>query len=360
MPPALNLEVLKATREAGPNVVINSRCVAELGDYTSTTDRPAEFAPHDGDWEGIPTTNESYGWHKSDLSHKPASHFITLIAKAAARGGNLMLNVGPRGDGTIDPADVAILQGIGKWMKINAESIHGTTATPLPVQAWGESTRKGDSLYLHVFDWPKDGKLIVGGLKSQIKGARLLADSSRTPLKAVRLGECDWSIEVPAQAPDATNSVVVLQFEGDIVTDHVRLLLTNQDNALRVFDGQLTGSTIKFGQGKRDNAHIEQWSKRDEYISWPVRTARTGAFKVSAAYDALPSAHGGKFVVQVGPNLLTGVVKDGEDLSQALGTVHLEAGNHEIRVQPIEIAGDELMRLRSITLTPVANETASR
>jgi hypothetical protein len=84
MPPALNLEVLKATREAGPDAVINSRCVAEYGDYISTADRPAEFAPHAGDWEAIPTTNESYGYHRRDHSHKPPSHFITLIAKAAA------------------------------------------------------------------------------------------------------------------------------------------------------------------------------------------------------------------------------------------------------------------------------------
>src|SRR2546421_7668199 len=100
-----NLQILKATRQAGPDVVINSRIVGGLGDYQSTTDRPAEFPPHDGDWEGIPTTNESYGYNQNDHSHKPASHFIELLAKACARGGNLMLNFGPRGDGTFDPAD---------------------------------------------------------------------------------------------------------------------------------------------------------------------------------------------------------------------------------------------------------------
>src|SRR2546421_10656624 len=210
MPPSLNYEVLKAAREAGPNVVINSRCVADLGDYTSTADRPAEFAPHDGDWEGIPTTNESYGWHKSDHSHKPAAHFIQIIAKAAARGGNLMLNVGPRGDGTIDPADVAILQGIGKWMKTNGESIHGTMRTPLPVQAWGESTLKGRTLYLHVFNWPSDGKLLVGGLKSNVASAHLLADGSKSALKVDRLNNLDLAIDVPTHAPDAVDAVVVL------------------------------------------------------------------------------------------------------------------------------------------------------
>ena len=81
-------------REAKPDVVVNGRIVQEtpggpparFGDYRSTADRPAEFRPTTGDWEGIPTTNESYGWHQSDRSHKPAAHFIELLAKAAARG----------------------------------------------------------------------------------------------------------------------------------------------------------------------------------------------------------------------------------------------------------------------------------
>jgi hypothetical protein len=103
MPPSENFRVFKATREAGPNVVISSRCVPALADYESTADRPAELPPHDGDWEAIPTTNESYGYHRADQSHKPVSHFIEILAKTAARGGNLMLNVGPKGDGTLDP-----------------------------------------------------------------------------------------------------------------------------------------------------------------------------------------------------------------------------------------------------------------
>src|SRR5262249_7581063 len=126
------------------------------------------FPPHDGDWEAIPTTDESYGWNKFDNSHKPPSHFIQLLAKAAARGGNMLMNIGPMGDGRIDPKDVAILKGIGDWWKLNSDSIRGTTRTPLPVQTWGESTVKGNTLYLHVFNWPTNGPLIVGGLKSKV------------------------------------------------------------------------------------------------------------------------------------------------------------------------------------------------
>jgi len=362
MPPGLNYRVLKATREASADVVINSRCVAELGDYLSTADRPAEFSPHEGDWEGIPTTNESYGYHKADHSHKPPEHFIVLLAKAAARGGNLMLNVGPRGDGTIDPADVAILAGIGRWMKVNGESIHGTTRTPLSVQSWGESTRKGSTLYLHVFDWPGDGKLTVGGLRSDVTGAYLLGDPARTPLATRRLNDLDVQIDVPAERPDRTDSVIAVQCEdGPILVDRARLLDPKSANQLRVFDGHLEGTgTIQFGQGKKENAYVEQWSRTDDSVSWSVRVTQPVTLDVTATYDAQPESVGGMFAVNCGNDKLVAFVKAGQEQTQRVGTLHLGPGDHQIKVQALQIAGKELMCLRSLTLSGVVHETASR
>ncbi len=360
MAPALNFEVFKATREADPNVVINSRCVPNLGDYVSTADRPAELAPHDGDWEAIPTTNESYGWHKQDHSHKPAEHFITLIAKCAARGGNLMLNVGPRGDGTIDPADVAILHGIARWMKINGESIHGTSRTPLAVQSWGESTVKGNRLYLHVFDWPSDGKLIVGGVKSNVKSAYLLSDTSKTALKLERMNDLDVRIAVPTAAPDPVDSVVVVDCQGEVTADPTRLLCTNNHNVLRVFDGQLVGHTIRFGQGKKENAYVEQWMSSGDAVAWPVRVNEAVKYNVTAIYDAEAPSAGGAYAIRVGGQTLQGNVIAGSNQTQSLGTVQLQAGEHQIRVEPVRIAGGELMRLRSLVLSRAGNETARR
>ena len=192
--------IVKAVREADPNVVINGRAArttsVNLGDYLDTSDRPEELRPTPGDWEAIPTTNESYGYNKLDTVHKPVAYFIQLLAKTSAKGGNVLLNIGPKGDGTIDPPDAEILAGIGKWMAINGESIHGTQRTPLDRQAWGDSTVKGDTLYLHVMNWPADGKLLVGGLLSEVKQAYLLNDSSRKRLKTERSGTEDLLVRV--------------------------------------------------------------------------------------------------------------------------------------------------------------------
>ncbi|MDF7809292.1 alpha-L-fucosidase [Pontiellaceae bacterium B12219] len=141
LPPEENLRILQTVWEAKPGIVVNSRIVqgyenspGDFGDYKSTGDRAVDFRTVEGDWETIPTTNESYGYSKHDLSHKTPGYLVQVLVKAAARGGNMLLNVGPRGDGTIDTIDLNILAGIGKWMDVNAASIRGTVRTTLPVQ----------------------------------------------------------------------------------------------------------------------------------------------------------------------------------------------------------------------------------
>ncbi len=351
LPPSENLRIMKVVRQAKPDIVINGRLVRGYGDYDSTTDRPAEFPPHEGDWEAIPTTNESYGWHQADRAHKPVAHFIQLMAKAAARGGNLLLNVGPRGDGRIDNPDLAILEGIGKWWETNGESIRGTGRTPLPVQVWGESTRKGNVLYLHVFGWPPDGKLVVGGLKSDVRRAYLLADPRREALSISRINPLDVVIEVPRTAMDEADSVVVLECRGDVRTDPAYLLQpVFPTNLLRAFDGQLRGKRLRFGPGKLRDAWVYGWSNQTDYVAWPVRLNQPATFELVVFYDAGADSEGGVFEVTLGRNSLTGTVRRGEFVSTSIGRVDLEPGVYELRVAPRQIKRGELMRLRGVAL----------
>jgi alpha-L-fucosidase len=354
LPDSENLRILKAVRTASARVVINGRLVRGMGDYASTADRPAEFPPQEGDWEGIPTTNESYAWSKTDNSHKPVSHFIQLIAKAAARGGNTLMNIGPMGDGRIDPKDLAILEGIGNWWQVNGESIRGTERTPLPVQAWGESTRKGNTLYLHVFNWPKDGQLVVGGLKSDVKKAYLLGDAKRSALELARMNPLDVVVAVPSNASDASDSVVVLECDGTIQTDTTRLLQPAfAGDTLRVFDGDLKGAGLRFGPGKVRDAYVTGLSKPGQSIAWAVRLNAPATFEVSVIYDADAPAAGRSFGVELGAERLGGAVKPGTFQTNRLGRVTLQSGLGEIGLAPVDSRDGELMRPRSLTLTPV-------
>jgi hypothetical protein len=354
LPPSENFRIMKAVREASPHVVINGRIVQHWGDYDSTADRPAEFAPHEGDWEGIPTTNESYGWNKFDLSHKPPSHFIQILAKAGARGGNILMNIGPMGTGEMDPKDVAILRGIADWWKVNAQSIRGCERTPLPVQAWGESTRKGNTLYLHVFDWPASGTLVVGGLKSDVKRAWLLSDAKQSPLKIKRTDALDLSLAVPKTAPDKADSVIVLECAGDIVTDTTRLLQPAFGNeTLRVFDAELHGKDLRFGPGKTRDAHVMGWTNPGAFITWPVRLNANAKFQVSAVYDADRDSAGNSFELSIGNRRLVGKVEPGAIQTLALGEISLPAGSSEIKILPAALKGGELMQLRALELRTV-------
>jgi len=375
LPPEENARILAAVRKAKSSLVVNGRLVRNStgngGDYLSTCDRPAEFPPQAGDWEGIPTTNESYGYSENDRSHKPAAHFIQLLAKAAARGGNLLMNIGPMGAGAIDPADTAILQGIGKWWAINGESIRGTTRTLLAPQAWGESTRKGNCLYLHVFQWPPDGKLVVGGLKAELVKAWLLADKDK-PLSFTRSG-MDWTLCVPQTAPDTVDSVVVAECGGDPAGDPVRLLSSRvSSNTLHVFDAHLAGN-IRFGHGKRTDDTVLNWKAPDDAVVWPVRLDKKTCFEAVIHYDAPAGSQsdkvvegdagkemsragrgaGGTFEVRIGPHTFVRTVNPGGQVAEPLGIITLDPGPHEIRVGAGEISGEELMRLRNVVLKPL-------
>lgn len=367
-PHELNVEILEAVREESSAIITNGRLAKGLGDYMTTSDRPAEFRlmldPSEQYWEAIPTTNESYGYHKHDHSHKPASHFIQLLAKAAARGGNLLMNIGPRGDGTFAPEDMQILREVGQWWRIHSESIHGTQRTPLAPQSWGESTLKGNTLYLHVFHWPRDGRLLVGGLNGEILRASYLSDDSHE-LTHEKVG-ADVLIHLPKEAPDAANSVVQVEFKEPPTGDDMLLLQSNYTNELSVFKAELLGQTPelkywKLSQGKSDSAHVKGWTQGSCAVRWPVRVAESCEFDVILHYDTpgkwgappRPEQYGGAFSVKIGDHTLLGeVARQGMNIAVELGRVSLQPGKIEILVSAEKISGEELMRLKNITLRP--------
>ena len=361
IPLSENLRIMKAVRDVAPDVVINGRLARGLGhsfgDYKNTGDRAAELVPTEGDWETIPTTNESYGYHKHDHSHKPVSHFIQLMAKAAARGGNLLMNIGPMGDGQIDQQDQQILLGIGKWLAVNGKSIYRTERTPLPVQSWGESTLQGNTLYLHVFNWPSDGKLVVGGLKSPVTKVYLLTHPQKT-FKTSRLNEDDIVIDVPAKAADPADTVIAVHVVGEIKTNPMRLLAsTGKANVLRVFDGDLHGAGLRFGDGKAPRAYVYEWKDPTQWVGWKVRINQPSEFEVSLKYTTGSQANRGSYTVGIGDKLLKGTVEptpnENQSSTATLGRVALARGEYEIAVKPTDIQGGELMRMFHISLTPI-------
>ncbi|NCI47408.1 alpha-L-fucosidase [Sediminibacterium sp. WSJ-3] len=357
LPLSENIRILQAIRETDGNVVVNGRLVrsaeANFGDYKNTADRPAEFFPVTGDWEAIPTTNESYGYHTYDNSHKPVAHFIQLLASAASRGGNLLMNIGPKGDGAFDTKDLAILDGIGDWMQRNGESIYGTVASPLPLQNWGVSTMKGNKLYLHVFHFPADGKLHVGGLRSGIVSARYVT-APQQKIGFSRVSPTDYVLQVGARAIDTVNTVIVLEIKEKILTDSIRYLSPNiSQTRLLAFDATQTGNGFSFGDGKTDRYYVENWKSKDQSLSWTFRTTAEASFRIHMKYIAAEN-DGGAFLLTSD----SGFRKEGTVMGDKkagvttndLGIIRLKPGIHTLTLAAVSISKTELMKILEIDL----------
>lgn len=358
LPLSENLRILQAIRETDPDIVVNGRLArsasGNFGDYLNTGDRPAELRTVAGDWEAIPTTNESYGYSKHDNSHKPAKFFIQLLANAASRGGNILLNIGPKGDGSFDQKDSRILDSIGSWMKTNSAAILGTERSALPIQSWGVVTQKEQRLYLHVFEWPKDGKLLLAGLKTAVDAAYLIADESEAKLNVKRLNSSDLSIDIPAVAPDGSDAVLVLELKAPVKAEGTRLLSARNTTRLLAFDASLHGKGFGFGDGKTDRYFVDGWKSKTQLLSWDFRTSQPVEYQVLIKYLSGATA-GGTYLLQLGDfkKELSVITQKAGVVTQDIGTIKLNKGAAQLKIAPLQVPGNEPMKLLEVQLIPL-------
>ena len=162
--------------------------------------------------------NEIWGYSAHDNAWKSTGLLVRNLIDTASKGGNYLLNVGPTRGALIPGPSIEPLQSIAAWMKVNGDAIPGTSTCPFTkAPAWGRCTSRGlpdgnNRLYLHVFNWPADGRMTVTGLTNAPVAASLLVRPG-TPLKiSAEAGEI--RILVPTQALDPIATVVVLDVHG--------------------------------------------------------------------------------------------------------------------------------------------------
>jgi alpha-L-fucosidase len=156
------------------------------------------------------TMNTTWGFKSYDNEWKPAAVILRNLIDIASKGGNYLLNVGPTAEGLIPEASVERLAAVGKWMRVNGESIYGTKASPFSKQLeFGRATSKPGRVYLHVFDWPADGRLRLPPLGYAVKKAYLLADRGNS-LNFTETAE-GLILQLPPKALDSVATVVVLE-----------------------------------------------------------------------------------------------------------------------------------------------------
>jgi len=215
-------------RKLQPNAVICSRLYSRrvpveqrlYADFESLPDRMLPTKRMTEDAETCMTMRRNWGYDRTDDAWKSTKDIIEFLALCSARGVNLLLNVGPTPEGVFMPEEIERLTEVGKWMKVNGESIYGTTCSPVDFDFWwGAMTQKGRTLYLHVLEWKPKG-IEFNGIVGKPSQAYFLADPKRKPLPVTYDANGHvTTIEVPANAPDARDTVIAVEYDAPIVTD---------------------------------------------------------------------------------------------------------------------------------------------
>jgi alpha-L-fucosidase len=349
-------DMLLPLTELQPDIIMNNRLGGSYGGDFGTPEQeiPATGTPG-RDWETCMTMNDTWGFKSYDQDWKSTETLIRNLVDIASKGGNYLLNVGPTCLGEIPEPSVQRLKEIGNWMKINGESIYATMASPFHRLPWGRCTKKlhdgGATLYLHVFNWPSDGKLLVPGLHNDVRSAWLLATDKTLKTTA---GDSGVLVEVPTERLDAIDTVVVLEVKGEL---NVEMALPGQEA-----DGTLTlpaDMAEVHGGGARVESiggqpNIGFWTNPDDSVSWRFKLTKGGRFDVTASV-ATP-AEKSQFTLAVGDQKLvaevagTGSYQDFKMVK--LGAIELkQQGATELSIKPVRNQW-QAINLRSITLKP--------
>jgi alpha-L-fucosidase len=195
-------------RHLQPGVVINGR--ADMKEDFHSREGDGALGDYDDQhpWELCTTIAGAWGY-QPDMQPKPLKHYIQLLANVAGRDGNLLLNVGPDPDGRIDASQAARLREIGAWLGKHGDSIYGTRGGPFLPGSWGASTRRGNTIYVHVLNWTGD-KLALPAIPARIVRASVLGGGTARVEQSARGIE----ISVPAAARDDMDTVVALQLDS--------------------------------------------------------------------------------------------------------------------------------------------------
>ena len=215
--------------ELQPEIIVNNRNGLE-GDF-STPEQEIEAAEKGRAWETCMTMNDSWGYNRGDDGWKTAKTIVSNLASCAQGGGNYLLNIGPKPDGSVPVESVEILETVGKWLDTNGKSIYGTERGSFSWNPNANYTRRGATLYIHQQYWPGGSPaaewlpffqpatvLAIGGLKTKVKSVRLLKTGQNVPFT-----QDEFSLRLtalPSQAPDHPTTVFEVECEDEPVIDH--------------------------------------------------------------------------------------------------------------------------------------------
>jgi len=192
-----------------PDIIVNNRNRLR-GDF-ATPEQRIEAAKGQA-WESCMTLNGSWGYHAADDEWKTPKQVVRNLVSCVRDGGNYLLNIGPRADGSVPEPSVRTFEAVGSWLERNGTSIYTSDPCQPRRSNFATFSRKGNTLYVHVYFWPGDS-VAVGGLLVPVKSARLLATG-----QSVRVEQDKLRLRLtglPQQAPDQPVTTIAVECDGE-------------------------------------------------------------------------------------------------------------------------------------------------
>jgi alpha-L-fucosidase len=212
-----------------PDIIVNNRN-ALPGDF-STPEQEINPAQAGRAWETCMTMNESWGYQKADQDWKSPETIVRNLATCARDGGNYLLNIGPKPDGSIPEESVRTLTAVGEWLERNGASIYSTDPCRAAWHVYADYTRHGNTLFMHISHWPGEtpaadwleffrppSVVAIGGLRAKVKSARLLA--SGQPVAFEQGDQYVRFTGLPLDPPDSPVTVLAIECDAEPVIEH--------------------------------------------------------------------------------------------------------------------------------------------
>ncbi len=258
--------IMKKIRKLHPDAMVNDR--GGVGADFYTPEHTISQLNNEENWEACHTTTSQWGYNP-DVRVKTLPQLMEILLYVWGGGGNMLLNIGPMGDGSLNPVEVKRLEQIAKWWKVNGEtSIRGTRGGPYYQGNWGVSTKKENKVYLHIFRWSKGTTMLFPNLPNlNIKSARLLNG------KEVQLSKENdtFTLEVTPENREKIVTTIELTFDKSVM----------ETKAQHVFEPLTYKATITASQKQ---AAIKNVVDGDARTTWFAEN-KNGEIWIEANFD---------------------------------------------------------------------------